>query len=101
VRAWKKVVLASLSAAALLAALFVWKVGHRNVYGIARYGTQRCEGDLKLGQSAPDVSLVSLAARPASGSPIRRAASRWCLSSAVFKGKPGPFGFHPMRSKPG
>lgn len=59
-RLWKKLVLAVLGAAALLAALFVWKVGPRNVYGLVRYGTQRREGDLKLGEPAPDVSLVSL-----------------------------------------
>ena len=59
-RLWKKLVLAVLGAAALLAALFVWKVGPRNVYGLVRYGTQRRAGDLKLGQPAPDVSLVSL-----------------------------------------
>ncbi|HSD72360.1 MAG TPA: hypothetical protein VLE54_06200 [Thermoanaerobaculia bacterium] len=59
-RLWKKLVLAVLGAVALVAALFVWKVGPRNVYGLVRYGTQRREGDLKLGQPAPDVSLVSL-----------------------------------------
>ncbi|HMA17066.1 MAG TPA: hypothetical protein VKS03_01370 [Thermoanaerobaculia bacterium] len=56
----KKVVLALLGAAALLAAVVVWKVGPRNVYGLARYGTQRREGDLRVGQPAPDVSLLSL-----------------------------------------
>ncbi len=59
-RPWKKPLLALLSAIALAAIAVVWKVGPRNVYGLARYGTQRREGDLKLGEPAPDVSLVSL-----------------------------------------
>jgi ferric-dicitrate binding protein FerR (iron transport regulator) len=59
-RAWKKVVLVLLAAVALVAIFVVWKVGPRNVYGLARYGTQRREGDLQVGQRAPDVTLVSL-----------------------------------------
>jgi ferric-dicitrate binding protein FerR (iron transport regulator) len=60
VKLWRKVALALLGAAVLFAGLAVWKIGPRNVYGLARYGTQRREGDLRVGQSAPDVSLVSL-----------------------------------------
>lgn len=59
-RAWKKVLLALLAVVALFGAFVVWKIGPRNVYGLARYGTQRREGDLRVGQPAPDVSLVSL-----------------------------------------
>ena len=62
-RVWKKVLLGLMAAAALLAIVFVWKMGPRNVYGLARYGTQRSEGDLRVGQRAPDVSLVSLDGR--------------------------------------
>ena len=62
-RVWKKVLLGLVGAATLLAILFVWKMGPRNVYGLARYGTQRSEGDLRVGQRAPDVSLVSLDGR--------------------------------------
>lgn len=57
---WKKLALALLAAAAALAGVFVWKVGPRNAYGLVRYGTQRREGDLKIGHRAPDVALVSL-----------------------------------------
>ena len=57
---WKKLRLALGAAVALLAIVAVWKIGPRNVYGLARYGTQRREGDLMVGQLAPDVSLVSL-----------------------------------------
>jgi ferric-dicitrate binding protein FerR (iron transport regulator) len=56
----KKVLLVLLAAVALLAIVVVWRIGPRNVYGLARYGTQRREGDLRVGQQAPDVSLVSL-----------------------------------------
>jgi hypothetical protein len=57
---WKKVLLVLLAAVALVAIFVVWKIGPRNVYGLARYGTQRREGDLRVGQPAPDVLLVSL-----------------------------------------
>lgn len=63
VRVWKKVLLGLVAAVTLLAILFVWKIGPRNVYGLARYGTQRREGDLQVGQRAPDVSVVSLDGR--------------------------------------
>jgi len=56
----KKVLLVLLAAVALLAIVVVWRIGPRNVYGLARYGTQRREGNLRVGQQAPDVSLVSL-----------------------------------------
>ncbi|HEV8610068.1 MAG TPA: hypothetical protein VGS98_08380 [Thermoanaerobaculia bacterium] len=57
---WKKVLLGLLAAVGLVAIFAVWKIGPRNVYGLARYGTQRREGDLQVGELAPDVSLVSL-----------------------------------------
>ena len=60
---WKKRVLGIVAAVTLLSGRFVWKMGPRNVYGLARYGTQRSEGDLRVGQRAPDVSLVSLDGR--------------------------------------
>lgn len=59
-RAWKKVLLGILGVIGLAAAFIVWKIGPRNLYGLARYGTQRREGDLQVGQKAPDVRLVSL-----------------------------------------
>jgi hypothetical protein len=63
VRPWKKVLLGVLAALLLGAAFVVWKIGPRNVYGLARYGTQRSEGALRVGQAAPDVTLASLDGR--------------------------------------
>jgi hypothetical protein len=63
VRTWKKVLLGVLAALVVGAAFVVWKIGPRNVYGLARYGTQRSEGVLRVGQPAPDVALVSLDGR--------------------------------------
>jgi len=40
-------------------AFFVISVGPRNVIGMLRYDTRR-EGKLKVGDRAPDVSLVAL-----------------------------------------
>jgi hypothetical protein len=34
--------------------------GPRNLVGFLRYGTQRTEGKLKVGDRAPNVSLVAL-----------------------------------------
>jgi hypothetical protein len=63
VRPWKKVLLGVLAVVVAGAAFVVWKIGPRNVYGLARYGTQRSEGALQVGQAAPDVTLVSLDGR--------------------------------------
>lgn len=52
-----------LAALLLGAAFLVWKIGPRNVYGLARYGTQRSEGALRVGQAAPDITLASLDGR--------------------------------------
>lgn len=43
------------------ASLAAWKMGGpRNLWGLLRYGTQRTEGKLKVGDRAPDATLVSL-----------------------------------------
>ncbi|HKA37543.1 MAG TPA: hypothetical protein VKH43_12035 [Thermoanaerobaculia bacterium] len=56
---WTVLVIAVLLVAA--AALAAWKMGGpRNVIGFLRYGSQRTEGTLKVGDRAPDVSLVAL-----------------------------------------
>jgi hypothetical protein len=60
VRLWKKIALALLGAVVLFVAFMVWKIGPKNVYGLARYGTQREEGSLQVGHAAPDVNLVAL-----------------------------------------
>lgn len=59
----KKVILISLASilglAAIAATIFVVKFGPRNVIGMLRYD-QRREGDLKVGDRAPEAQLVSL-----------------------------------------
>ena len=59
---WAALILAILLVAAV--ALAAWKMGGpRNLIGFLRYGTQRTEGTLKIGDRAPDVSLVALDGR--------------------------------------
>jgi hypothetical protein len=59
---WIVLVIAVLLVAAV--ALAAWKMGGpRNLIGFLRYGTQRTEGTLKVGDRAPDVSLVALDGR--------------------------------------
>jgi hypothetical protein len=60
VRLWKKILL-SLGALALLAlgAMTYMIGGPRNLIGMLRYD-QRQEGTLRVGDRAPDVTLVSL-----------------------------------------
>jgi hypothetical protein len=48
--------------AVVAASVFVISVGPRNVIGMLRYDT-RHEGKLKVGDRAPDVTLVSLDGR--------------------------------------
>jgi hypothetical protein len=60
VRLWKKVVIALAGLALLALGAFTYMVGGpRNLIGMLRYD-QREEGTLKVGDRAPDVSLVSL-----------------------------------------
>ena len=43
------------------ASLASWKMGGpRNLVGFLRYGTQRTEGNLKVGDRAPEATLVAL-----------------------------------------
>jgi hypothetical protein len=55
----KKILLAVLVLVAGAVAVVVAKMGPRNVIGMLRYD-QRQEGKLKVGDRAPDVSLVAL-----------------------------------------
>ena len=62
----KKAFLVLAALVALAGAGFVAKVGPRNVIGMIRYD-QRRDGDLKVGDRAPDAQLVALdgkSARP-------------------------------------
>jgi hypothetical protein len=56
---WKKIVLGVLAVVLGVAAFMVWKIGPRNVVGMIRYD-QRRDGDLKVGDRAPEVALVGL-----------------------------------------
>ncbi len=58
-RTFKKVLLIALILVAAAVSLAAWKIGPRNLIGMLRYD-QRQEGSLKVGDRAPDVSLVSL-----------------------------------------
>jgi hypothetical protein len=64
----KKILLAVLVLVAGAVAVVVAKIGPRNVIGMLRYD-QRQEGKLKVGDRAPDVSLVALDGQ----SPVRLA----------------------------
>ncbi len=58
-RLFKKVLLIAALLLGAAAGFIAWKMGPRNVIGMLRYD-QRKEGSLKVGDRAPDVSLVSL-----------------------------------------
>ena len=55
----KKVLLVLAALVVVAASAFVVKVGPRNVIGMIRYD-QRKEGDLKVGDRAPDAQLLGL-----------------------------------------
>jgi hypothetical protein len=65
-RLFKKILLVAVLLLAAVAGVIAWKIGPRNVIGMLRYD-QRQEGSLKVGDRAPDVSLVSLDGK----SPVR------------------------------
>ena len=56
---WKKILLGVLALVLTAAAVMVAKIGPSNVVGMIRYD-QRRDGDLKVGDRAPDAMLVSL-----------------------------------------
>ncbi|MCE9595622.1 MAG: hypothetical protein K8S98_15650 [Planctomycetes bacterium] len=56
---WKRIVLWSLAVIAVLAAAAVYWIGPRNVVGMLLYDRRR-EGELKVGDAAPDVTLSRL-----------------------------------------
>ncbi len=58
-RLFKKILLIAILLLGAVAGVIAWKIGPRNVIGMLRYD-QRKEGSLKVGDPAPDVSLVSL-----------------------------------------
>lgn len=58
----KKVLLITGALLAAAVAFVVMKIGPRNVIGMIRYD-QRRDGDLKVGDRAPDLQLVALDGR--------------------------------------
>jgi ferric-dicitrate binding protein FerR (iron transport regulator) len=66
---FKKILLIAVLVLAAVAGVIAWKIGPRNVIGMLR-DDQRKEGNLKVGDRAPDVSLVSLDGR----TPVRLSA---------------------------
>ena len=61
-RLFKKILLIALLLVGAVAGVVAWKIGPKNIIGMLRYD-QRKEGSLKVGDRAPDVSLVSLDGR--------------------------------------
>jgi hypothetical protein len=59
VKLWKKLLIGAGLLALAVVAYGVISFGPRNVIGMLRYD-QRHEGDLKVGDRAPDVSLLAL-----------------------------------------
>ena len=55
----KKIILLVIAIIVIAAGVMVAKIGPRNVIGMIRYD-QRREGDLKVGDRAPDAMLVAL-----------------------------------------
>ena len=55
----KKVLLGLVAVLVIAASVMVVKIGPRNVIGLLRYDTRK-EGDLRVGDRAPDVMLLSL-----------------------------------------
>ncbi len=58
-RLYTKVILIFLLLALVAGSVMVYYMGPRNIIGMLRYD-QRREGNLKVGDRAPDVSLVAL-----------------------------------------
>ena len=61
---WKRIVLGIVVLVLAVAGFFAYQIGPRNLIGMALYD-QRREGDLKVGDAAPDVKLVAIDGAPA------------------------------------
>ncbi len=59
-RLFKRILLVVGAPIAGLLVLAAVRIGPRNIFGMLRYGPQRQAGSLKVGDRAPDVTLVSL-----------------------------------------
>ena len=59
---WRRTCFGAIGVAAIAATGLAWWIGPRNIVGILRYD-QRREGDLKVGDPAPDVALTGLDGR--------------------------------------
>jgi hypothetical protein len=58
-RVFRRTLLVVAVLAGLFAAFVAWRIGPKNVIGMIRYDRSK-EGSLKPGDTAPDVTLVSL-----------------------------------------
>ena len=85
-RLFKKILLIAILLLGAVAGVIAWKIGPRNVIGMLRYD-QRKEGSLKVGDPAPDVSLVSLDGKTRFASPSTSEAR---LSSSSSAATPDP-----------
>lgn len=56
---WKRALLVVVVLLFAAAGLMAWKIGPKNIIGMIRYD-QRQEGNLRVGDRAPDVALVGL-----------------------------------------
>lgn len=73
IRMWKKVLLAIAALVVVAGGVLVAMIGPRNVIGMLRYD-QRRDGDLRVGDSAPQATLISLDGK--SHEPLLAAADR-------------------------
>jgi hypothetical protein len=55
-----KVLLVVVGVLVVIAGIAFFYIGPRNVIGVMTYGRQARDGDIQVGDSAPDVTLVSL-----------------------------------------
>jgi hypothetical protein len=55
-----KVLLVVVGVVVAIAAIAFFYIGPRNVIGVLTYGRQARDGDIKVGDAAPEVILVSL-----------------------------------------
>lgn len=58
-KTWKRIGIGVLALAAAGVGFVVWQIGPRNVVGMLMYDRRR-EGDLRVGDRAPDVALAGL-----------------------------------------
>lgn len=58
-RTSRRIALGALALVAAAGGYVVWQIGPRNIVGMLRYDKRR-EGDLRVGDRAPDIALAGL-----------------------------------------